>query len=58
MINHEELEKDKRLFRELRKILTRSERLWLLDCDGDYLRYRERLKKLAADYKIEVPSAR
>lgn len=58
MIKYKELEGDKRLFRELRKILTRSERLWLLDCSGDYFRYRERLKKLAAAYKIEVPSAR
>ena len=58
MINYKELEKDKWLFEKLRKILTRSERLWLLDCDGDYSRYQERLKKLAADYKIEVSSAR
>ncbi len=54
MTNHEELEKDRNLFRQLRRVLTRSERLWLLDCGGDYLIYRKRLKKLATDYKIEL----
>jgi hypothetical protein len=54
MTDHKELEKDRNLFRQLRKVLTRSERLWLLDCGGDYLIYRKRLKKLATDYKIEL----
>ena len=53
MTDHEELERDRNLFRQLRRVLTRSERLWLLDCGGDYLIYRKRLQKLAADYKIE-----
>lgn len=53
-MNRKELEKDKRLFSQLRRILTRSERLWLLDCSGDYEIYRKRLEQLAADYKIEI----
>jgi hypothetical protein len=58
MTDYKELEKDKNLFRELRRILTRSERLWLLDCGGDFLIYRKRLKKLATDYKIEQPKTK
>jgi len=54
MTDYKEFEEDKILFRELRRVLTRSERLWLLDCSGDYLVYRKRLRKLAADYKIEI----
>jgi hypothetical protein len=55
MIDFTRLEKDKELFRQLRRILLRSERLWLLDCGGDYGIYQNRLMKLAADYKIEIP---
>ena len=58
MNDFEELKKDRDLFHQLRKVLTRSERLWLLDCSGDYLAYRKRLKKLAADYKIELPKTK
>ena len=47
-----ELKEDRKIFRELRRVLTRGERLWLLDCDGDYQKYRRRLRKLAHDYKI------
>jgi len=48
-------ENDKKIFRQLRLVLTRVERLWLLDCDGDYETYRLRLRQLARDYKIEIP---
>lgn len=47
-----ELEQDKKVFRELRRVLTRGERLWLLDCDGDYKEYQRRLHIFANDYKI------
>jgi hypothetical protein len=57
MIGNEELEEDRNLFRQLRRVLTRSERLWLLDCSGDYLLYRKRLKRLAEDYGIEILKA-
>lgn len=53
-MTQKESEKDRNLFRQLRRVLTRSERLWLLDCGGDYSIYRKRLRKLAADYKIEI----
>lgn len=47
---------DRDLFRQLRKVMLRSERLWLIDCDGDYKVYRMRLRALAKDYKIPVPA--
>lgn len=53
-MTNKELDKDRSLFRQLRRVLTRSERLWLLDCGGDYSIYLKRLKKLAADYKLEI----
>lgn len=49
----DEFKKDRNLFHQLRQVLTRSERLWLLDCSGDYEIYQRRLRKLAADYKIK-----
>jgi len=48
------VEIDKKIFRQLRLVLTRAERLWLLDCDGDYDLYSMRLRQLARDYKIEI----
>ena len=48
-------ENDRKIFRQLRLVLTRVERLWLLDCDGDYETYSLRLRQLAGDYKIEIP---
>lgn len=52
---HLRAETDKKIFRQLRLVLTRAERLWLLDCDGDYDLYSMRLRQLARDYKIEIP---
>ncbi len=49
-----ELQQDRQIFRELRRVLTRGERLWLLDCDGDYEKYQHRLRVLAGDYKIPI----
>jgi len=46
---------DRNLFRALRRVMLRSERLWLLDCQGDYYIYRTRLRELARTYKISVP---
>lgn len=48
-------ERDREIFRQLRLFMTRAERLWLLDCDGDYDLYSMRLRQLAKDYKIEIP---
>jgi len=48
-------EVDRKIFRQLRLVLTRAERLWLLDCDGDYDVYSIRLRQLARDYKIKIP---
>ena len=48
-------ENNRKIFRQLRLVLTRAERLWLLDCDGDYETYSLRLRQLARDYKIEIP---
>ncbi len=52
---HEEALVDRAMFRQLRRVMLRSERLWLLDIDGDYWRYRLRLRALAKDYGISVP---
>jgi len=49
------VEIDRKIFRQLRLVMTRAERLWLLDCDGDYYLYSIRLRQLARDYKIEIP---
>ena len=46
---------DRELFRQLRRVMLRSERLWLIDVDGDYAVYRLRLRALARDYGIPVP---
>lgn len=48
-------ENNRKIFHQLRLVLTRAERLWLLDCDGDYETYRLRLHQLARDYKIKIP---
>ena len=50
-----QLEQEQKLYQQLRQIMLRSERLWLLDCDGCYETYRQRLRALARDYKIPVP---
>ena len=50
-----EAEGDKELYRQLQRVMLRSERLWLLDVNGDYSIYRLRLRALAKDYKIPVP---
>ncbi len=47
---------DRALFRQLRRVMLRTERLWLLDVDGDYSIYRLRLRALARDYGIPVPN--
>jgi len=47
-------EQDRKLFRRVRLVMTRAERLWLLDCEGDYETYRLRLQALARDYGISV----
>ena len=49
------MEQDRALFRQIRFVITRAERLWLLDCEGDYENYRMRLRSLARDYKVDVP---
>lgn len=54
-ITFEEMEEDRTLFRALRRVMLRSERLWLLDCQGDYYTYRTRLRELAKTYKISIP---
>ena len=54
-ITFEDMIQDRNLFRALRRVMLRSERLWLLDCQGDYYIYRTRLRELAKTYKISVP---
>jgi len=40
------------LYRKIKKNITLEEKNWLLDSAGNYYIYHERLKKLAAKYKI------
>ena len=54
-MSEKSFESDRRLFRQLRLVMTRAERLWLLDVEGDYENYRMRLRALARDYKIPGP---
>ncbi|NLH78953.1 MAG: hypothetical protein GX465_18185 [Acidobacteria bacterium] len=54
----EEVSADKKIFEQLRYLMLRSERLWLLDVDGDYAKYRMRLRALAGDYGIPFPPAK
>jgi len=50
-----DIEADRALFRALRPVLLRSERLWLLDIQGDYFEYRKRLAELTRSYRIKLP---
>jgi len=51
-ISFESMKKDRTIWRRLRSILTNVEKLWLLDCGGDYEIYRARLHRLAHDHGI------
>jgi hypothetical protein len=55
MTTFDDLKRDRKIYRELRKKMSQIEKLWLLDCSGDYRIYLSRLYKLAADHKIETP---
>lgn len=43
---------DRDLYRKLKRKISYKEKDWLLDSTGNYSIYRERLKELAAKYKI------
>jgi len=43
---------DRDLYRKLKRKISYKEKNWLLDSTGNYSIYRERLKELAAKYKI------
>jgi len=45
---------DRGLYRELSGKITIKEKIWLLDSDGDYSVYREKLKELAKRYGIPI----
>jgi len=45
---------DRDLYLALSKKITIGDKTWLLDVDGDYERYRERLRELAKKYALEV----
>jgi hypothetical protein len=53
-----ELEADKAIYLQLTRVMLRSEKIWLMDCSGDYSVYRLRLRALARDYKISVGEER
>lgn len=48
---------ERNLFRRLTKCMTADERAYLLNVDGDYRLYRERLVELAAKYAIPADGA-
>jgi len=47
-----ELAADKELFRLVRKKLTPMDKLWLLDCSGDYSEYQQRLRHAAKVHHV------
>lgn len=51
-VNMDNILEDRDLYRKISKKITYKEKTWLLNFDGDYSVYREKLKKLAAKYKI------
>jgi hypothetical protein len=53
-----EMKRDREVFKQLREKMTQIEKMWLLDCAGDYRLYIARLYKLAIDHKIEIPKAK
>jgi len=50
----DELARERRIYREVRKKMSQLEKLWLLDVNGDYRLYIKRLHHLAAEYKIPI----
>lgn len=51
-ISMDNIFKDRDLYRKIKTKITFKEKDWLLDSAGNYSIYRERLKELAAKYKI------
>ena len=51
-ISMDNIFKDRDLYRKIKKNITFKEKDWLLDSAGNYSIYCERLKELAAKYKI------
>ena len=51
-ISMDNIFKDRDLYRKIKKNITFKEKDWLLDSAGNYSIYHERLKELAAKYKI------
>jgi len=50
------MHRDREIWRKLRPKISELEKLWLLDCGGDYRVYISRLYKLAADHGVEFSS--
>lgn len=50
-----ELERDKQVYRKLRRHMNLDERISLMDFRGDYKRYQKTLFRMARKYKIPVP---
>ena len=55
MASVKHIENDKKVYDRLRRVMSHMEKIWLLDCGGDYQVYRLRLRALARDHKISVP---
>jgi len=45
---------DRDLYRVLLKKMAYKEKIWLLDAGGDYEKYRQRLRDLAAKYSLKA----
>jgi hypothetical protein len=54
MTKIEQLQRDRKIFRELRPKMSQLEKLWLLDCQGNYTIYVRRLHHLAKEYGIKI----
>jgi len=53
-VNLDNILEDRDLYKKISKKITYEEKIWLLDFDGDYSTYRERLKKLVKKYDISA----
>jgi hypothetical protein len=54
MTKYNELKRDRRIYKALRTHMSQLEKMWLLDCGGDYRRYIKRLHHLASEYGIPI----
>ena len=53
-----ELERDRLVYRLLRSKMSGLDKMWLLDCNGDYRIYLSRLCELAKRFGVEIPQTK